>query len=141
MNLIVRECVSGVAQCGSDVIPCETRIRVEKIRLGRALAQFAKDQFNGNPRAADHRPPEHHARIDLDASGDGHTKRIFVRVNSIFSQMRRTAATRVPKRQDFDPLRIREHPLIDVVTNSSQVQAVHARQRNLPGTRAQLWVD
>ena len=39
----------------------------------------------------------------------------------------------MPERQDFDPFRICDHAVIDVVMNSREVQTTHAGEGEVPG--------
>ena len=58
------------------------------------------------------------------------------------SSERRTAATTlVPKRQDLDALRVAAQPVIQVVTNSRQVEATNARKGDVYRACANLGLD
>ena len=77
-DLFVSQRVGRVAHHRLDVLACEVRVGVEYIRLGGTFAQFAKDQLDRNPRAADHRLTEHHSRVHFDAVRDCHGLSRFV---------------------------------------------------------------
>jgi hypothetical protein len=72
-DLFVGECVGRITQCGADVLAREVRVRVEETCIGHALAQFAKDEFDGNPCSTYDRLPKHHTWIDFDTIGHSHT--------------------------------------------------------------------
>jgi hypothetical protein len=47
-------------------------------------------------------------------------------MNRKSSERRTASATLVPERQDLDPLRVSEQPVVDVVANSREVKASNA---------------
>jgi hypothetical protein len=71
-DLFVGERVGRLPHGRVDVIACQTRIRLEQIGFGRAVTEFAKDEFDRNPPPADHRFAQHHSRIDFDPIVDCH---------------------------------------------------------------------
>ena len=75
-NLLVRDGVSRVAHRGVNVLASKQGIGIQKIRLGRALAEFAQNQFDRNPGPANYGLAEHDTRIDFDAIRDRHSNRI-----------------------------------------------------------------
>jgi hypothetical protein len=58
------------------------------------------------------------------------------------SSERRTAtATLVPKREDLDPFRVRNHPVVDVVANAREVKTTNACEGNVSGAGADLGLN
>lgn len=57
------------------------------------------------------------------------------------SERRTPAATLVPKREDLDTFRIRNHPVVDVAAHARKVKAANAREGNVPGAGADLGLN
>jgi len=47
----------------------------------------------------------------------------------------------MPERQNFDPFRPGDHAVVDVVTNSREVQATHAWQPDVPRASTDFRLD
>jgi hypothetical protein len=71
-HFFARDRVRRVADCGVDIGLRELWICIDQFGLGRAFAQFAKDQLDWNPRAADDRLSQHHAWVEFYAIRDCH---------------------------------------------------------------------
>ncbi|HEX4565886.1 MAG TPA: hypothetical protein VH138_04605 [Vicinamibacterales bacterium] len=79
-DFFVREGVGRVSHRCLNILARELRIRVQEIRVGRTFTQFPKQQFHGNPRAANDRFTQHHVRIDLDAISESHQISQYFRI-------------------------------------------------------------
>jgi hypothetical protein len=66
-DLLVRKRIGCVAHRRLDILVCESRVSIEQIGLRGTLAEFAKDQFDRDSRAANNRLTHHNIRINLDA--------------------------------------------------------------------------
>ena len=64
---LVRHDIGGKEHRSTEILAREPGVRVEQLRFGRALAQFAQDQRDRDPGAANYRLPHHDFGIDLDS--------------------------------------------------------------------------
>jgi hypothetical protein len=57
------------------------------------------------------------------------------------SERRAAPATLVPEREDLDALRVRDHPVVDVVANARELKTTNAREGNVSGPGADLGLN
>ena len=70
---LVRNDIGGEELRCKEIFAREPRVRVEQLRFGRALAQFAQDQLDRDPGAANYSFPIT-ISIDLDSFVRGHPR-------------------------------------------------------------------
>jgi hypothetical protein len=68
-DLFVGKRVSRIAHRCVYVVARELRVGIEQIGLSGALAQFAQDELDRDPRSANNGFPPHHPGIHVDAIG------------------------------------------------------------------------
>jgi hypothetical protein len=68
----VGENVGCVPDRRLNVLPLETWVGVQQVGLGGSFSEFAEQQFDRDPRAANDGLAHHHLRIDLNTLSHGH---------------------------------------------------------------------
>jgi hypothetical protein len=71
-GFFMRDRIRCVSHGGLDIAPGDSRIRIEKFRLGCAFAKFSQQQLHWHSRAANHRFAEHYFGVYFNAIGCGH---------------------------------------------------------------------
>jgi hypothetical protein len=71
-RFLVGENVGCVPDRRLNVLPLETWVGVQQVGLGGSFSEFAEQQFDRDPRAANDGLAHHHLRIDLNTLSHGH---------------------------------------------------------------------